>query len=256
MIIGAVDERRVAVQHLSGGGRARARDAVMIDAGGPVEPLLALIDRMRYRLAHVLLTHHHHDRVAEALDGSWPASGYAGPDPRAGARSSPAGHRHHGARRARSTRGALQIVPLHARPYGGDDLAAGRGRRRVHRGHAVQGLGGRGAGPRTLDLRGPARIDHGHPADASTVDADPSRVTDPTTVADELEQSSSMASGAAPTPRATGPAPRMGEPATLILLGDDYDGGHKAWVRWPDGSDDIVPGSQVELETRRPPEQG
>ena len=31
----------------------------------------------------------------------------------------------------------------------------------------------------------------------------------------------------------------------LILLGSDYDGGHKAWVRWPDGSDDIVPGSQV-----------
>ena len=36
----------------------------------------------------------------------------------------------------------------------------------------------------------------------------------------------------------------LGEPATLILLGDDYDGGHKAWVRWPDGRDDIVPGSQ------------
>ena len=31
-----------------------------------------------------------------------------------------------------------------------------------------------------------------------------------------------------------------------FLLGDDYDGGHKAWVRWPDGSDDIVPGSRVE----------
>jgi hydroxyacylglutathione hydrolase len=38
----------------------------------------------------------------------------------------------------------------------------------------------------------------------------------------------------------------MGEPATLILLGADYDGGHKAWVRWPDGSDDIVGGSQVQ----------
>ena len=38
----------------------------------------------------------------------------------------------------------------------------------------------------------------------------------------------------------------MGEPATLVLLGDDYDGGHKAWVRWPDGGDDIVPGSQVQ----------
>ena len=39
----------------------------------------------------------------------------------------------------------------------------------------------------------------------------------------------------------------MGEQATLVLLGDDYDGGHKAWVRWPDGRDDIVPGSQVSL---------
>ena len=35
------------------------------------------------------------------------------------------------------------------------------------------------------------------------------------------------------------------EEATLVLLGPDYDGGHKAWVRWPDGSDDIVPGSRV-----------
>ena len=38
----------------------------------------------------------------------------------------------------------------------------------------------------------------------------------------------------------------LGEPATLVLLGDDYDGGHKAWIRWPDGRDDIVPGSKIE----------
>jgi hydroxyacylglutathione hydrolase len=37
----------------------------------------------------------------------------------------------------------------------------------------------------------------------------------------------------------------LGQPATLILLGADYDGGTKAWVRWPDGADDIVPGSQL-----------
>jgi hydroxyacylglutathione hydrolase len=36
------------------------------------------------------------------------------------------------------------------------------------------------------------------------------------------------------------------EDATLILWAPDYDGGNKAWVRWPDGSDDIVPGSQVQ----------
>ena len=41
----------------------------------------------------------------------------------------------------------------------------------------------------------------------------------------------------------------VGAGETLVLLGRDYDGGTKAWVRWPDGSDDIVPGSRVE---RRP----
>ena len=39
--------------------------AVMIDAGGPVAPLLEVLDRMRFELTHVLLTHHHHDHVAE-----------------------------------------------------------------------------------------------------------------------------------------------------------------------------------------------
>ena len=38
----------------------------------------------------------------------------------------------------------------------------------------------------------------------------------------------------------------LGEQATLILMAPDYDGGTKAWVRWQDGSDDIVPGSRVE----------
>jgi len=42
------------------------------------------------------------------------------------------------------------------------------------------------------------------------------------------------------------PCTALGEPATLILLGEDYDGGTKAWIRWPDGTDDIVPGSKVE----------
>ena len=42
------------------------------------------------------------------------------------------------------------------------------------------------------------------------------------------------------------PCTALGEPATLVLWGDDYDGGYKAWVRWPDGRDDIVPGSRVE----------
>ena len=39
---------------------------------------------------------------------------------------------------------------------------------------------------------------------------------------------------------------RVGDrPATLVLWAPDYDGGHKAWVRWDSGEDDIVPGSAV-----------
>ena len=35
------------------------------------------------------------------------------------------------------------------------------------------------------------------------------------------------------------------EQATLVLWAPDYDGGNKAWVRFEDGSDAIVGGSQV-----------
>ncbi len=37
----------------------------------------------------------------------------------------------------------------------------------------------------------------------------------------------------------------LGEPATLVLWAPDYDGGHKAWVRFDDGREAIVGGSRV-----------
>ena len=70
--------------------------------------------------------------------------------------------------------------------------------------------------------------------------------TDPTTIGDELEHNRFIRIWRGVDPEGSEPCTALGEPATLILLGDDYDGGHKAWVRWPDGSDDIVPGSRVE----------
>ena len=39
--------------------------AVMVDAGGPVAPLLEYLNRGQFDLTHVLLTHHHHDHVAD-----------------------------------------------------------------------------------------------------------------------------------------------------------------------------------------------
>ena len=69
--------------------------------------------------------------------------------------------------------------------------------------------------------------------------------TDPTTVAEELETNRFVRIWRGLDPEGDEPCKALGEDATLMLLGDDYDGGHKAWVRWPDGSDDIVPGSKV-----------
>ena len=74
--------------------------------------------------------------------------------------------------------------------------------------------------------------------------------TDPTTVADELEHNRFVRIWRGLDEEGTEACTALGEPATLILLGDDYDGGHKAWVRWPDGRDDIVPGSKVEALVR------
>src|SRR5919107_1572166 len=71
--------------------------------------------------------------------------------------------------------------------------------------------------------------------------------TDPTTVADELEGNAFVRVWRGVAPEGNRRCTAMGKPARLVLLGDDYDGGHKAWVRWEDGSDDIVPGSQVQV---------
>jgi len=70
--------------------------------------------------------------------------------------------------------------------------------------------------------------------------------TEPTSVANEYENNGFVRIWRGLDPEGEESCTAMGEPATLVLLGADYDGGHKAWVRWPDGSDDIVPGSQVQ----------
>ena len=56
----------------------------------------------------------------------------------------------------------------------------------------------------------------------------------------------SSASGAAWTGSPTRRCTVWERRATLVLWAPDYDGGHKAWIRWDEsGEDDIVPGSQV-----------
>jgi glyoxylase-like metal-dependent hydrolase (beta-lactamase superfamily II) len=220
--------------------------AVMIDAGGPVEPLLAVLDRMRFQLTHVLLTHHHFDHVAELdkvlerhpgtpvlihpLERDQVPGATDTMEPGAAIES-----------------GALTIEPLHTPGHTAGMLSLLVERTDVFTGDTLfkGSVGGvRAPGHTTyadlkhsimetlLKLPPPTRIHPGH--------------TDPTTVSDELEHNPFVRIWRGADPEGQEPCTALGQPATLILLAEDYDGGHKAWVRWPDGSDDIVPGSQVQ----------
>ena len=68
----------------------------------------------------------------------------------------------------------------------------------------------------------------------------------PSTIGAEWEHNPFIRIWRGEDPEGTEQCLARGEPATLILFGPDYDGTHKAWVRYPDGRDAIVGGSQVE----------
>ncbi|MEK6229906.1 MAG: MBL fold metallo-hydrolase, partial [Actinomycetota bacterium] len=77
--------------------------------------------------------------------------------------------------------------------------------------------------------------------------------TDPTTVGDEWENNRFIRLWRGLDDEGTEKCTVGEDSATLVLWGDDYDGGHKAWVRWDgSGKDDIVPGSQVVREGDEP----
>jgi hydroxyacylglutathione hydrolase len=67
----------------------------------------------------------------------------------------------------------------------------------------------------------------------------------PSTVGDEWEHNPFIRIWRGADPEGSEQCLVRGEPATLILFGPDYDGTHKAWVRFPDGRDAIVGGSQI-----------
>jgi len=225
-----------------------AGEAVLIDAGGPVAPLLESLARRGLRLTEVLLTHHHHDHIAELDAVLWRHPGTPvlihplerAQVPQATGELLP----------GRPIRcGAIELMPLHTPGHTAGMVSLLAGGTDVFTGDTLfkGSVGGvRAPGHTTyadlkhsimetlLTLPAGTRIHPGH--------------TDPTTVADELEHNRFVRIWRGLDPEGSGSCTALGEPATLILLGDDYDGGHKAWVRWPDGADDIVPGSAVTVD--------
>jgi hydroxyacylglutathione hydrolase len=222
--------------------------AVMIDAGGPVEPLLARIEQERYRLSHVLLTHHHHDHVAELerVIARYPDAEVlihplerelvpaAGGDLIPGQALSVGGLEIELLHTPGHTLGMVSLLINGTDVFTGDTLFKGSVGGVRAPGHTTYADLRSSIMDTLLTLPAQTRIQPGH--------------TDPTTVGDELEANSFVRIWRGLDPEGDRQCVALGEPATLILLGDDYDGGHKAWVRWPDGSDDIVPGSRVELD--------
>jgi hydroxyacylglutathione hydrolase len=222
--------------------------AVMIDAGGPVEPLLARIEQERYRLSHVLLTHHHHDHVAELerVMARHPDAEVlihplerelvpaAGGDLNPGQALNIGGLEIELLHTPGHTIGMVSLLINGSDVFTGDTLFKGSVGGVRAPGHTTYADLRSSIMDTLLTLPAQTRIQPGH--------------TDPTTVGDELETNRFVRIWRGLDPEGDRPCVALGEPATLILLGDDYDGGHKAWVRWPDGSDDIVPGSRVELD--------
>jgi glyoxylase-like metal-dependent hydrolase (beta-lactamase superfamily II) len=240
----------------------RGGPAVFIDAGGPVEPLIAAVEQHGLEPTHVLLTHHHFDHVSETptLRARWPSlqvlinpveaellagsgaaldTGSLGPlEP------------------GRPLRfGALRVEPLHTPGHTAGMLSL-----------LVQAPGEGAAAPAAVftgdtlfkgsvgGVRAPGHTTYsdlresimgtlmGLPHDTSIQPGH----ADPTSVGAEWESNPFIRIWRGLDPEGARECTALGEPATLILEAPDYDGGTKVWVRWPDGSDDIVPGSRVD----------
>ena len=223
-------------------------DAFLVDAGGPLDPLFAAAEEHDLNVTHILLTHHHGDHVAalgEVLE-RWPgaevlihagerehvmgATGDLEPD----AELELAGLTVRTLHTPGHTNGMLSLL-IEGNVFTGDTLfknSVGGVRAPGSTGyadlkHSIMDV--------LLKLPPETVIRPGH--------------TDPTTVAEELESNRFVRIWRGLDPEGSEACTALGEPATLILLGDDYDGGHKAWVRWPDGRDDIVPGSRVQPQS-------
>jgi glyoxylase-like metal-dependent hydrolase (beta-lactamase superfamily II) len=231
--------------------------AFFVDAGGPVGPLIEAADTQGLSPTHVLLTHHHYDHVCEAgaLRERWPGIevliSAVERDLLAGVGGDAATSAYGAIEAGQSLSfGALEVRALHTPGHTAGMLSflvSDSGEAGVFTGDTLfkNSVGGvRGPGHTTytdlrdaimgtlMELPGATVIYPGH--------------ADATTVASEWEGNSFIRVWRGLDAEGSEACTALGQPATLILLGEDYDGGTKAWVRWPDGSDDIVPGSKVE----------
>jgi hydroxyacylglutathione hydrolase len=241
--------------------------AFFVDAGGPVEPLIAKAEELELKPTHVLLTHHHFDHVSEVgtLRKRWP---------KLEVRIHPTegelleeGVKWSAVEPGETLRfGALEVRPLLTPGHTAGMLSflvgEPAGQTRAGASTAPGGFTGREGVVFTGDtlfrgsvggVRAPGHTTYTDLRDSimgTLMELPAETVIEPghaerTTVAEEWSGNPFIRVWRGLAAEGTEQCTALGEPATLILLCGDYDGGYKAWVRWPDGADDIVPGSQV-----------
>jgi glyoxylase-like metal-dependent hydrolase (beta-lactamase superfamily II) len=225
---------------------AEARgDGVLIDAGGPMRPLFEAADGHELNVTHLLLTHHHHDHVAEA-----------------------------GAVRERYD--SVQVVahPIEAELIEGVDRTIDPGEAIEAGGLRFEALHTPGHTAGMLSFHVPGAVFTGDTLFKSSVggvrapghtsfedlrgsimdvlmELPPQTIvypghTDSTTVAEEWESNPFIRLWRGLDAEGSQRCTVWGDEATLVLWAPDYDGGHKALVRFQDGRETIVGGSRVE----------
>ena len=218
--------------------------AVLVDAGGPTQTILAKIAEQRLTVTHLLCTHHHIDHVQHAalyrsrLGCALCAHPLEAPFLRAVDRELTGGEE--------LTSGELTIRALHVPGHTVGQLAflidgvgAFTGDTLFRR--TVGGTRGPGHGTFEqlqhsilevlLELPRPTRVHPGH--------------MDGTTIAEEWEENPFVRLWRGADEVEERPCNVLGQQATLLLRAPDYDGGTKCWVRFEDGQLDVVAGSQV-----------
>jgi glyoxylase-like metal-dependent hydrolase (beta-lactamase superfamily II) len=218
---------------------------VLIDGNGVVEPLLERVEHDRITITHVLLTHHHADHVVDAADfrGRFgvPVLGHE-----ATARELGGDVDETVAGGDVIQSGGLQIraidTPGHcaghlaflvddADCFTADLIFNGTVGGTASPGGSYEELK-RSIMERVLTLPPETNIHPGH--------------REPTTVGAEWDSNPFVRIWRGLDPEQSDRCRVGGRDATLVLWADDYDGGYKAWVRYPSGEDAIVGGSRVE----------
>jgi hydroxyacylglutathione hydrolase len=219
---------------------------VLLDTNGVAGPLYEVVERQGIELTHILLTHHHLDHVVAVaeLKNRFGIPVLAHEKAAAELEEGVVDQTLDDGEKVEA--GGLEIQALltegHAPGhlsflFNGTDCATAdvlfKGTVGGTRAPGATGFEDLKASimDRLMNLPPETRIHPGH--------------REPTTVKDEWESNPFIRIWRGRDHEGDEPCKVGDQEATLVLWAPDYDGGNKAWVRFPDGRDAIVGGSQV-----------